>query len=258
MVSILRMRLPYCHVYGLVFYSNFYPKLGACSPQPLTRSTDRLDDYCPLRLLTYSGNLTLTRVAVLGLLNDPDYQCLRKARNDTERLMLLQVASTINERHTTNVSFKTVEQNLVLMGYSSIRRIPMPLPTTRQQLQRLCWGNNHIVTTQMTHLDDFSRGRNIGHLECGRIQQEVSEELGIDQSIFSRLWLRFQNRRLDVTAQVAPRVTTPSEDQYSAVTAKRYMEHSIRHVSSILFSHWYYSFKADTVQTHRADWSACS
>ncbi|GFV14579.1 transposable element Tcb1 transposase [Trichonephila clavipes] len=39
--------------------------------------------------------------------------------------------------------------------------------------------NNRIVMTQRKHLDDVLRGRIIGRLECGRIQQEISEELGI-------------------------------------------------------------------------------
>ncbi|GFU10631.1 uncharacterized protein TNCV_1773061 [Trichonephila clavipes] len=67
--------------------------------------------------------------------------------------------------------------------------------------------NNRIVMAQRKHLDDFLRGRFIGRLECGRTQLEVSEELGIAQSVIFRLWQRFQddsNVRVDVTAQVAP------------------------------------------------------
>ncbi|GFU53804.1 acyl-CoA synthetase family member 2, mitochondrial [Trichonephila clavipes] len=73
------------------------------------------------------------------------------------------------------------------------------------------------------HLDDFLRGRIIGRLECGRTQLEVSEELGIAQSVISRLWQRFQDdsnvSRCYSTGH--PRVTTPNEDRYLAVTAKR-------------------------------------
>ncbi|GFX10487.1 transposable element Tcb1 transposase [Trichonephila clavipes] len=58
--------------------------------------------------------------------------------------------------------------------------------------------NNRTFMAQRKHLDDFLRGRNIGRLECGRTQLEVSEELGIAQSIISRLWQRFQD---DVTAK---------------------------------------------------------
>ncbi|GFW12605.1 HTH_Tnp_Tc3_2 domain-containing protein [Trichonephila clavipes] len=48
--------------------------------------------------------------------------------------------------------------------------------------------HNRIVMAQRQHLDDFLRGRNIGRLECRRTQLEVSEELGITQSVISRLW----------------------------------------------------------------------
>ncbi|GBM88081.1 hypothetical protein AVEN_192212-1 [Araneus ventricosus] len=77
--------------------------------------------------------------------------------------------------------------------------------------------NNRIVMAQTKHLDDFLRGRIIGRLECGRTQLEVSEELGNAQSVISRLWQLFQ----DDGNVVAPRVTTPNEDRYLAVTAKR-------------------------------------
>ncbi|GBM88615.1 hypothetical protein AVEN_174349-1 [Araneus ventricosus] len=78
--------------------------------------------------------------------------------------------------------------------------------------------NNRIVMAQRKHLDDFLRGRIIGRLECGRTQLEVSEELGIAQSVISRLWQPYVNRFYSTGR---PRVTTPNEDRYLAVTAKR-------------------------------------
>ncbi|GFT15915.1 cubilin [Trichonephila clavipes] len=69
---------------------------------------------------------------------------------------------------------------------------------------------------QRKHLDNFLRGRIIDRLECGRTQLEVSEELGIDHSVISKLWQRFQDdcnvSRCYSTGR--PRVTTPNEDQY--------------------------------------------
>ncbi|GFT35865.1 uncharacterized protein TNCV_2154261 [Trichonephila clavipes] len=112
------------------------------------------------------------------------------------------------------------------------------------------------------HLDDFLRGRIIGRLECGRTQLEVSEELGITQSIISKLWQRFQDdsnmSRCYSTGR--PQVTTPNEDQYifGSYCQKKQTEHSIRPVSSALFSYRYDSFKTDRVQTLRAHWSICS
>ncbi|GFX87368.1 uncharacterized protein TNCV_3369381 [Trichonephila clavipes] len=69
---------------------------------------------------------------------------------------------------------------------------------------------------QRKHLDDFLRGRIIGRLECGRTQLEVSEELGIAQSVISRLWQRFQDdgNASKCYSTGRPRVTTPNEDRY--------------------------------------------
>ncbi|GFT30053.1 HTH_Tnp_Tc3_2 domain-containing protein [Trichonephila clavipes] len=76
--------------------------------------------------------------------------------------------------------------------------------------------NNRIVIAQRKHLDNFLSGRIIGRLKCGRTQLEVSEELGIAQSVISRLWQRFQDdgnvSRCYSTGH--PRVTTPNEDRY--------------------------------------------
>ncbi|GFX88750.1 transposable element Tcb1 transposase [Trichonephila clavipes] len=73
------------------------------------------------------------------------------------------------------------------------------------------------------HLDVFLRGRIIGRLECRRAQLEVFEELGIAQSVISRLCQRFQDdgnmSRCYRTGR--PRVTTLNEDGYLAVSAKR-------------------------------------
>ncbi|GFS90036.1 uncharacterized protein TNCV_507421 [Trichonephila clavipes] len=52
--------------------------------------------------------------------------------------------------------------------------------------------NKRIVMAQRKYLDDFLRGRIIVRLECGRTQLEESEELGIAQSVISRLCPRFQ------------------------------------------------------------------
>ncbi|GFT60003.1 uncharacterized protein TNCV_2686881 [Trichonephila clavipes] len=122
--------------------------------------------------------------------------------------------------------------------------------------------NNRIVMAQRKYLDDFLRGRIIGGLECGRTQLEVSEQLGIAQSVLSRLWQRFQDygnvKRCYSIGR--PRVTTPNDDWYifGSYCQKKQTEHSIRPVSSALFSYRHDSFKADRVQTLRAHWSICS
>ncbi|GFU69463.1 transposable element Tcb1 transposase [Trichonephila clavipes] len=98
--------------------------------------------------------------------------------------------------------------------------------------------NNRIVMAQRKHLDDFLRGRIIGRLEWGLTQLEVSEEIGIAQSVISRLWQRFQDdgnvSRCYSTGR--PRVTTPNENRYLAVTAKRNRRSTASHLSRQLFS----------------------
>ncbi|GFW65667.1 transposable element Tcb2 transposase [Trichonephila clavipes] len=98
--------------------------------------------------------------------------------------------------------------------------------------------NNRIVMAQRKHLDDFLRGKIIGRLECGRTQLEVSEELGIAQSVISRLWQRFQDdgnvSRCYSTGR--PRVTTPNENRYIyiyilAVTTKRNRRSTVSNLS---------------------------
>ncbi|GFV46299.1 HTH_Tnp_Tc3_2 domain-containing protein [Trichonephila clavipes] len=76
---------------------------------------------------------------------------------------------------------------------------------------------------QRKHLDDFLRGRIIRRLECGRTQLEVSEETWNRPDVISRLWQRFQDDRNESRCYRTgrPRVTTPKEDRYLAVTAKR-------------------------------------
>ncbi|GFW27393.1 transposable element Tcb1 transposase [Trichonephila clavipes] len=82
--------------------------------------------------------------------------------------------------------------------------------------------NNRIFMAQRKHLDDFLPGRIIGRLECGRTHLEVSEELGIAQSVISRLWQRFQDGNVSRCYSTGrPQITTPNEDWYLAVTAKR-------------------------------------
>ncbi|GFW30108.1 uncharacterized protein TNCV_1054191 [Trichonephila clavipes] len=112
---------------------------------------------------------------------------------------------------------------------------------------------------QRKHLDEILRGRIIGRLECGRTLLEISEELGIAQSVISKLWQRFQDYgNVSRCYSIGrPRVTTPNEDRYifGSYCQKKQTDHSIRPVSSALFSYRHNSFKADRVQTLRAHWS---
>ncbi|GFW33397.1 transposable element Tcb1 transposase [Trichonephila clavipes] len=67
---------------------------------------------------------------------------------------------------------------------------------------------------------------------------EVSEELGIAQSVISRFWQRFQDDgNVSRCYSTGPlRVTTPNEDRYLAVTAKRNRRSTASDLSRQLFS----------------------
>lgn len=76
---------------------------------------------------------------------------------------------------------------------------------------------------QRRQLDMFAKGRIVGMLESGRSQTEVSRILNVNQSVISRLWQRFQ-RTGDVTRRPVsgrPRVTTPRQDRYLVISARR-------------------------------------
>ncbi|GFV99901.1 uncharacterized protein TNCV_5082601 [Trichonephila clavipes] len=106
----------------------------------------------------------------------------------------------------------------------------------------------------------FSRSKIVRRLECGRTQLEVSDELVIAQSVISRLWQRFQDdgnvSRCYSTGR--PELQCRMRTSIWQLLPKEQTEHSIRPVSSALFSYWYDSFKTDRVQTLRAHWSICS
>ncbi|GFX77118.1 HTH_Tnp_Tc3_2 domain-containing protein [Trichonephila clavipes] len=74
-----------------------------------------------------------------------------------------------------------------------------------------------------THVDDFLSGRIIVHLKCE--SRVIFEELKIVQSFIVIVWKLFQNgenvsRGKNVSTGHS-RVTTPNEDHYLVVTAKR-------------------------------------
>ncbi|GFV71407.1 HTH_Tnp_Tc3_2 domain-containing protein [Trichonephila clavipes] len=98
--------------------------------------------------------------------------------------------------------------------------------------------HRNFESAQRKHLADFLCGRIIGRLECGRTQLEVSEEFVIAQGIISRLWQRFQDdgnvSRCYSTGR--PRVKTPNEDRYLAVTSKRNRRSTVSDLSRQLFS----------------------
>ncbi|GFT24365.1 transposable element Tcb2 transposase [Trichonephila clavipes] len=73
------------------------------------------------------------------------------------------------------------------------------------------------------HIDDFMRGRIIGRIEEGRKITDVAREFDIAHSVVSRLWKSFKTTGMCSRWHGGGRVrsTTPAEDRYIVLSAKR-------------------------------------
>ncbi|GFV00417.1 transposable element Tcb1 transposase [Trichonephila clavipes] len=73
------------------------------------------------------------------------------------------------------------------------------------------------------HIDDFMRGRIIGKIEEGRKITDVAREFDITHSVVSRLWKSFKTTGMCSRRHGEGRVrsTTPAEDRYIVLSAKR-------------------------------------
>ncbi|GFW71243.1 transposable element Tcb1 transposase [Trichonephila clavipes] len=73
------------------------------------------------------------------------------------------------------------------------------------------------------HIDDFMRGRIIGKIEEGRKITDVAMEFEIAHSVVSRLWKSFKTTGMCSRRHGGGRVrsTTPAEDRYIVLSAKR-------------------------------------
>ncbi|GFU95643.1 transposable element Tcb2 transposase [Trichonephila clavipes] len=73
------------------------------------------------------------------------------------------------------------------------------------------------------HIDDFMRGRIIGKIEEGRKIKDVAREFDIAHSVVSRLWKSFKTTGMCSRRHAGGRVrsTTPAEDRYIVLSAKR-------------------------------------
>ncbi|GFX75462.1 transposable element Tcb1 transposase [Trichonephila clavipes] len=91
--------------------------------------------------------------------------------------------------------------------------------------------NNRIAMAQRKHLDDFLRGRIFGRLECGRTQLKVSEELGISQSVISRVWQIFQDyvtakrNRRSTASDLSRQLSSATGTTVSRQTVYRHLGH---------------------------------
>ncbi|GFT90853.1 transposable element Tcb2 transposase [Trichonephila clavipes] len=78
--------------------------------------------------------------------------------------------------------------------------------------------------SQRSHLTDSDAWRVVGRLERGQTQAEVAQAIGVSQRVISRIWNRFletgsAGRR---PGQGRRRATTPNEDRYLVLTARRH------------------------------------
>ncbi|GFX06211.1 transposable element Tcb1 transposase [Trichonephila clavipes] len=73
------------------------------------------------------------------------------------------------------------------------------------------------------HIDDFMRGRIIGKIEEERKITDVAREFDIAHSVVSRLWKSFKTTEMCSRRHGGGcvRITTPAEDRYIVLSAKR-------------------------------------
>ncbi|GFX18972.1 hypothetical protein TNCV_322771 [Trichonephila clavipes] len=81
------------------------------------------------------------------------------------------------------------------------------------------------------HIDDFMRGRIIGKIEEGRKITDVAREFDIAHSVVSRLWKSFKTTGMCSRRHGGGRVrsTTPAEDRYIVLSAKRNRRTTAQH-----------------------------
>ncbi|GFT38320.1 transposable element Tcb2 transposase [Trichonephila clavipes] len=100
--------------------------------------------------------------------------------------------------------------------------------------------------SQRRHLIDSEAWRAVGRLEGGQTRAEVAEAIGVSQSVISRIWNHFwetesAGRR---PGQSRRRATTPNEDRYLVLTARRH-----RHINATHLQQHIRSATGTTVST---------
>ncbi|GFV29282.1 transposable element Tcb2 transposase [Trichonephila clavipes] len=100
--------------------------------------------------------------------------------------------------------------------------------------------------SQRSHLTNSEAWRVLGRLEGGQIQTEVAQAIGVSQSVISRIWNRFletgsAGRR---PGKGRRRATTPNEDRYLVLMARRH-----RNMNATLLQQHLRSATGTTVST---------
>ncbi|GFU57657.1 transposable element Tcb2 transposase [Trichonephila clavipes] len=98
----------------------------------------------------------------------------------------------------------------------------------------------------INQLTDSEAWRVVGRLEGGQTQAEVAQAIGVSQSVISRIWNRFlgtgsAGRR---PRQGRRRASTPNEDRYLVLTARRH-----RNMNATLLQQHLHSASGTTVST---------
>ncbi|GFX89188.1 HTH_Tnp_Tc3_2 domain-containing protein [Trichonephila clavipes] len=84
------------------------------------------------------------------------------------------------------------------------------------------------------HIDDFMRDRIIGKIEEGRNITDVAREFDIAHSVVAWLWKSFKTTGMCSRRHEGGRVrsTTPAEDRYIVLSAKRNRRTTAQHVAN--------------------------
>ncbi|GFU96159.1 transposable element Tcb2 transposase [Trichonephila clavipes] len=100
--------------------------------------------------------------------------------------------------------------------------------------------------SQRSHLTDSEAWRVVGRLEGGQTQAEVAQAIGVSQSVISRIWNRFLETGSagGRPGQGRRRATTPNEDRYLVLTARRH-----RNMNATLLQQHLRSATGTTVST---------
>ncbi|GFV74463.1 uncharacterized protein TNCV_5129051 [Trichonephila clavipes] len=85
-------------------------------------------------------------------------------------------------------------------------------------------------------MEDLELWRAVGCIEAGQSFTDVALLFGVHHSVISRLWKQFQTTQAVVRRPVGgrPRVTTPAEDRYISIVAKRNRRTSSTCVTSMV------------------------
>ncbi|GFW01128.1 HTH_Tnp_Tc3_2 domain-containing protein [Trichonephila clavipes] len=76
--------------------------------------------------------------------------------------------------------------------------------------------------SQRSHLTDSEAWRVVDRLEGGQTQAEVVQAIGVSQSVISRICFLETGSARRRSGQGLRRATTPNEDRYIVLTARRH------------------------------------